>query len=107
MKVAGDGMTSQWKDGDYMSLISREDLLKQLGISERFNNPDIPAYVMGIIKGMPSIEKVGHWYQDKHEVKVVESGAWYRCSCCGSPALNGRLTMYCANCGARMEAEHE
>lgn len=35
------------------NLISREDLLKQLGISERFNNADIPAYVIGIIKGMP------------------------------------------------------
>ena len=88
------------------NLISREDLLKQLGISDRFN-ADVPAWVIGVIKGMPEAEKHGHWYQDKHEVKVVESGAWYRCSCCGSPALNGRLTIYCPTCGARMEAEHD
>lgn len=99
-------MTSQWKDGDYMSLISREDLLKQLGISDRFN-ADVPAWVIGVIKGMPEAEKHGHWYQDKHEVKVVESGAWYRCSCCHTPALHGIQTIYCPNCGARMEAEHE
>ena len=86
-----------------MKLIDADALLKQLSTSERFNNPDIPAYVMGIIKGMPSIEKVGHWYQDKHEVKVVESGAWYRCSCCHAPALHGIQTIYCPNCGARME----
>lgn len=31
--------------------ISRPELLKQLGISERFN-ADIPAWVIGVIKGM-------------------------------------------------------
>ena len=36
-----------------MKLIDADALLKQLGISERFNNADIPAYVIGIIKGMP------------------------------------------------------
>ena len=89
-----------------MNLIDRDELINQLGISDRFNAA-VPAWVLGVIRGLPTAEKVGHWYKDKHEVKVVESGAWYRCSCCNAPALNGRLTMYCANCGARMEAEHE
>lgn len=33
-------------------LIDKEQLLARLGISERFN-ADIPAYIIGIIKGMP------------------------------------------------------
>lgn len=85
-----------------MNLINREELIKQLGISDRFN-ADVPAWVVGVIKGMPTAEKRGHWFRNTHEEKVVESGAWYRCSCCNAPALNGRLTIYCPNCGARME----
>lgn len=47
-----------------MKLIDSDALLKQLGISERFNNADIPAYVIGIIKGMPSAEPQIIWCKD-------------------------------------------
>lgn len=93
-----------------MKLIDSDALLKQLGISERFNNADIPAYVIGIIKGMPSAEKKGH---------CVEDARWFKCSECGYTVNDifegGKVLIFersnmwnfCPNCGARMEADHE
>ena len=38
-----------------MKLIDADALLEQLGISARFN-ADIPAWVIGVIKGMPEVK---------------------------------------------------
>ena len=46
--------------------------------------------------------KPARWIQtDREKINPPES-AWWRCSCCNMPALEGRKTIYCPNCGTRM-----
>lgn len=53
-------------------MIDKEDLLKQLGTSTRFN-ADIPPYVIGIIKGMP--DKEVRCVSCKH--RFLEGSVWH------------------------------
>lgn len=61
------------------------------------------ALINGLIRNEP--EHKGSWVKTQADMRSVkdESKVWWRCSCCNNPALMGRLTAYCPNCGARME----
>ena len=63
-------------------LIDADDLLKKLGVSERFN-ADIPAWVIGVIKGMDSPScATCRWYNAQHHVCDCFEDL-YECPHCG------------------------
>ena len=84
-----------------MALIDREKLLKQLGVSERFN-ADIPPYIIGVIKGMPDLTNKGEWVSTEEQ---YSDGTWYVrtvCSNCGWQVPANKESNYCPYCGAEM-----
>lgn len=86
-----------------MNLIDRDELINQLGISDRFN-ADVPAWVIGVIKGMPSAErKTGHWIL----IKGSNGRDYHKCSNCLHEQEITGVKNYCAVCGAKMEGEQD
>lgn len=95
-----------------IDLISRQDVIDAITQLWDWETVDgirastVLRQVIADIKTLPSAQtKKGKWIQIEQDKKVVPEGSvWWRCSCCNSPALEGRLTMYCPNCGADMRA---
>lgn len=103
-----------------MDLISREEALKQIDLSEHWLD------AKNRISDLPTIQpKKGEWIE--HEYKALREQGYYRCSKCGVgfkrfdigiresdvPYINGKpyklhnIDNYCPNCGADMRGDKE
>lgn len=83
---------------------NRKPLFTTLEYVQGINNGLTEA--QSILRELPAADPVKHgkWIE---QVVTGSLNDWYSCSNCGYYEIRAGRTLYCPNCGAKMEVEHE